>query len=721
MKKARKTRISRRNELDFLLRAGYIFRRATIGYLMSKVIENKFLRLEFGNDGSLLSFRNLITGTELVAPHGLWRLVCNCGDEQEVELSAERATSRIAVAPRKFKIEFRDPVGSNGEKLDVKVSILGQIVNEDLHMMITVFNGMSKDNIIKECHFPLISLSEEASQMALHTSERAGTVWPCLASAKGKLRNFGAVYQGKDYIYERRVTRYPGSKAAMNCFELNSGTEGVYFGNHDESFQLTCHLIEEEKPSKLNLGMIKLPFLGAGNQVTYESFVISAHTGTWHKGVDKYRAWAERWFKFHETPESVCEMKGWQRIIMRSQYGENFYPFNTMEQLCDDGMKAGIDTLLMCGWHAGGHDNDYPNYVVSPALGGKEELVKGIEAYHARGGKVILYANGQLIDHTSDFYRYGNGKNVSTKDLRGNEHIQNWGFSGCGISNAVFGGRTFSGACPSSREFFGILKKFVDFAAEVGADGVFFDQLGGGDELCCDSGHGHAVPFTTIMEARSAMLAKLRTYAENKGLSIGIELISDVTAQHVDYVHSNPGGANVVNGNWEQNGEKPLVRQDFSFFRYAFPEAKLSNRDIRDEKDMVRRCNHMLVQNLLSDVEVYRCQRSIAEIPAYQEYLRKVNSFKEKHASLLCGAKFRSDLHYTCSSDELYSAGHLAPDGSLIIMATLSHLDKCKVSFETPGFKFDSADFLGEGTADKKGGVELKRFSVAMLKFVPEE
>ena len=54
-------------------------------------------------------------------------------------------------------------------------------------------------------------------------------------------------------------------------------------------------------------------------------------------------------------------------------------------------------------------------------------------------------------------------------------------------------------------------------------------------------------------------------------------------------------------------------------------------------------------------------------------------------------------------------------------MATLSHLDKCKVSFETPGFKFDSADFLGEGTADKKGGVELKRFSVAMLKFVPEE
>ena len=687
---------------------------------MSKVIENKFVRLEFGNDGTFLSFRNLATGTELIAPHGLWRLICNCGDNQEIELSAERATSRIAVAPRKFKIEYRDPVGSHGEKLDVKVAILGQIVNEDLHLMITVFNGMSKDNIIKECHFPLLSLSEEASQMALHTSERGGTVWPCLAKAKGRFRNHEAVYQGKHYLYERRITHYPSSGAAMNCFELNSGTEGIYFGNHDESFQCTCHIIEEEKPDRINLGMIKLPFLGAGNQVTYENFVISAHTGTWHKGADKYRTWAEKWFKFRETPEALQNFKGWQRIIMRSQYGENFYPFSKMEELCDDGMKAGIDTLLMFGWHTGGHDNDYPNYVVSPALGDKVGLQKGIEAFHAKGGKVILYSNGQLIDHTSDFYRYGNGKNVSTKDFLGNEHIQRWGFSGHGTSSVLLGGRSFSRACPSSREFFGLLKKFIDLAAEVGADGVFFDQLGGGDALCCDSGHGHAVPYTTIMEARSAMLAKLRTYAENKGLSIGIELISDLTAQHVDYIHSNPGGANVVNGGWEEKGEKPFVVQDFSFFRYVFPEVKLSNRDIRDEKDMVRRCNYMLVQNLLADVEVYRCQRSIAEIPAYQEYLSKVNAFKEKHAGVLCGAKFRSDALYSCSSDEFYSAGYLTADGDLVIMATLSHLDKCKGSFETPGFKFDSADFLGGGKADKKGTIELERFSVALLKFVPE-
>ena len=346
--------------------------------------------------------------------------------------------------------------------------------------------------------------------------------------------------------------------------------------------------------------------------------------------------------------------------------------------------------------------------------------MKGIEAVHNKGGKVILYSNGQLIDHNSDFYRYGNGKTVATKDLRGNEHIQCWGFSGHGISNALFGGRTFSRACPSSREFFGLLKKYVDLAAEVGADGVFFDQLGAGDELCCDSGHGHAVPFTTIMEARSAMLAKLRTYAENKGLSMGIENISDVTAQHVDYIHTCPGGANTVNPDWERKNEKPIVLKDFSLFRYVFPELILSNRDIRDEKDMVRRCNYLLVQNLVSDVEVYRCQRSIAEIPAYQEYLGKVNAFREKHAALLRGARFRSDAEYSCTSSDFYSAGHLTSDGALVIMATQSHLEKAKGSFTVPGFTFESADFLTDGKIDKKGELELPRMGVALLKYIPE-
>ena len=160
---------------------------------------------------------------------------------------------------------------------------------------------------------------------------------------------------------------------------------------------------------------------------------------------------------------------------------------------------------------------------------------------------------------------------------------------------------------------------------------------------------------------------------------------------------------------------------DFSFFRYVFPEVIVSNREIRDEIDMVRRCNYLLVQNLVSDVEVYRSQRSIGVLPGYQKYLGEVNAFREKHAGLLRGALFRSDSLYSCSTDALYSAGHLAPDGSVVILATLSHLDKCKAVFTVPGYVFDSADFLGGGKAGKNGNIELKRNSVAFLRFIKDK
>ena len=117
-KNFRSTRVS----LTFRRGQVTLFAVQQLGLSMSKVIENKFLRLELGDDGTLLSLRSLVSGTEFASPHGLWRLICNCGDDQEVELSAERASVRIATLPRKFKMEYRDLTSPQGKKLDVIVT-----------------------------------------------------------------------------------------------------------------------------------------------------------------------------------------------------------------------------------------------------------------------------------------------------------------------------------------------------------------------------------------------------------------------------------------------------------------------------------------------------------------------------------------------------------------------------------------------------------------------
>lgn len=678
------------------------------------------MQFTFDDSGRLSSLRSKESGTEFAVPHFLWRLVCSYGTCQELEITPEGSDTELFFEKDSFRIVSTALKTARGELIDAAVTVSGKLKDDELHLDLSVENRKGSGCFITEAHFPLFALSDNAAHMTLHTSESGGRVWPDLVSYRGRLRNFEAIYQGRHFLFERRLSNYPSHSATLNCFILNSETEGIYFGCHDDSFQFNGHMIEEEKNGPMKLGMFKLPFLAEEKSVSYSHYVISYHKGTWHRGAEKYRKWAETWYQFNEIPEAVRRMQGWQRLIMRSQYGEDNYPFSSMEQICDDGMKAGIDTLLMFAWYKGGQDNGYPDYSVSESLGGKEGLKEGIKKFHAKGGQVFLYSNGQLIDHNSDFYRHGNGPRVTTRDPRGNEHVQRWGYSGPGLYNSIFGGRCFSRACPSSQEFLEILKSYVDLTAEVGADGVFFDQLGTGDQLCCAPDHGHPVPFFTVMKARSDMLAELRRYAKSKGLSVGTEQITDVTSQHVDYIHTAPGGANPENPNWEARGEKPIVLKDFSFYRYVYPEKIVSNREIRDENDMVRRCNYLLVQNLVSDVEVYRCQRTIGALPGYQAYLGKVNAFREKHAALLRGAKFRSDADYSCSSDEFYSAGHRAPDDSLVIMATLSHLDRCEGHFEVPGHRYDSADFLGKGKADDKGNFELERFSSVLLRFLPE-
>ena len=175
--------------------------------------------------------------------------------------------------------------------------------------------------------------------------------------------------------------------------------------------------------------------------------------------------------------------------------------------------------------------------------------------------------------------------------------------------------------------------------------------------------------------ARANMVRKLRQYVNDKypGMSFGIEHVSDITAHYSDYIHTVNGGAAVSNPNWAATGQKPRVPRNMDWFRYIFPEVIISNREIRDDSDVERRVNRLVLTNLISDVEVYRCKKTIAETPHYQRYLGLANAFRVRNARFLKGARFRSTILHHCDNDESDSAGCIARDGSIVIMATQSH------------------------------------------------
>ena len=662
-------------------------------------------------DGSLFSLKGA-GKTELVKPRMLWSLCLETSDCQEIEAVAA-GLPQISADSESFKLKYSGVTGHNNCNYNIDVEISGKLSNGRLQLSIEVANNDAC--VIRECRFPIIKLSCEAENFAWRNSQQAGTVHPSVVEWKNAKLNAAPGYQGLDELFKREILHYPGKMATTNSFVLDGKTEGIYVGSHDKSFQVTFHIAQVNVPDKsVDMLMAKLPFIKSGGVFKCDDFILAPYSGSWHKGADIYREFLEKHIPIPEIHEKVKFFTGWERLILRTQYGENLFTYRDLPAAAAELKECGVDALLIFGWHKGGHDNDYPNYCVSESLGGFEEFKKAISEVKKLGIQVNLYSNGQLIDRTSEFYRSGAGQRSAIRDIRGVEEFQRWGFSGRGIYNSYFGGRTFSRACPCAEEMTQKLYEFIDLAVELGADGVFFDQLGSGDPICFSPDHGHEVPFTRIMTARRDMLLKLRDYAHGKGLTIGIEHASDITAGCVDYVHSFPGGA-AVRGKIT-DGVKPFIPTDFEYFRYIFPEAQISNREIRDDNDIERRVNRMLLFNLQCDVEIKRCRDVIGTTPHYKKYLTQALQFKKRNRVYLEGGVFRSNADVQDKAGVIDVAGYRLPDGSYTVIATQSHLESAL--FEPVVFSAEQCrhiDFLGEAVDNGNGTFTLKRDALLLF------
>ncbi len=657
-------------------------------------LENDQVSAVFDHCGQLLSLKNLVTGTELVRPGFLWRLIIGQGSCLEEEIRADWNIPKMQQNGNRLTIFHRDVVRKNGNRLKVALTISAELTDNDLSWKIRIDNRDDGAEI-RECLFPVIQLSEATSAMALHTSNQGGEV---LENLRGELMAVAPRYQNKDELFRRLIYHYPGSSLATNSFAFANGREGLYCGCHDNAFEETLHLYELDVQGSICCGFDRIPFLKSGGSREYSGYQLSPYTGTWHYGALKYRKWADTWLDFHPAPQWIDKLQGWQRIIARTQYGANLYHFSTLESIFNDGRQSGIDTVFLLGWHRGGHDNDYPEYIPSDELGGENALKENIRKVREAGGHVILYFNGQLIDRTSKFYRE-TGYRISCKDMYGNEITERRGFGGDGLAQRQYGARTFAVLCPHVPEYFELLTGCVDRAVEYGCDGVFFDQLGKAAPVCWSPDHGHQIPFAESTRCRAELIRRLKEYTVSVApdMAFGVEHVTDLTAQHCDFIHAFPGGANLRNPGWEKNGERPRINIDREWFRFIFPEVRLSNRDLRDRSEIVRRVNRMLLDNLLADAEVYRCRKTIAEIPEYQEYLRKVIDFRKTHASLLQGVRFRSNLDFHTDSNEADTAGYLTTGNEIVILATQFHRPELVIRFVVPNASLCGHAMLGSG------------------------
>lgn len=674
-------------------------------------MENEFITLEMDENGILQELRNRKTGRNLLRPHQLLRLIL--GDSGCLELDAVPA-GRPEVQCKAGRVTLKYSAVECEERgtIPIAVSLSAELCGDEIHWGIALENR-SQEQVVREVHYPILSIRDPEPPMAAITSER---VSERLENLPAQIRSCFTHYMAPDQKYIRRTALYPGRAASMNCFALDWGDEGLYYGCHDSTFELTGQVFELERQKSVNMYVVRYPFLKADGSWRECNIVTAPYSGSWTVCAEKYRKWAEGWFTPPQIPDHVAHSPGWQRIILHHQYGEYLFPYEKLEQAYDDAAKAGIDTLFLFGWTAAGMDSGYPVYSADPKLGGVKTLKENIRKVQAKGGKVILYFNGQLIDVESDYYRSGEGARVAIKRADGTEHRESYNFTNGGTFLRAFVNKTFVVACPACRSWLEILKRHVDFAVELGVDSVFFDQLGLLSYPCCDPSHGHPVPYTGIMQGKREMLKDLYEYAKSRNpeMGVGIECTTDQTLQYTDFVHIFGFPAGVWNSDWREKGEKPRTLSASYLFKAAFPEAVISNRNIRDDSDVEFPVNQMLLLGSRSDVEIYRCRATIAETPHYQAYLAKANALRERFGRLLYDGTFRAETFHRVSNPEIQTNSFLLGD-ELAVLLTQSNRELARTEVAAPGFQLERLDSVSGDVTMEDGVVTIPRNGFAVL------
>jgi hypothetical protein len=171
------------------------------------------------------------------------------------------------------------------------------------------------------------------------------------------LEAYHTEYMSGDYNEIKATLTYP-RPASMSWFGIETGGHFLYIGRHDERCRACCLLSaiqgREAKEPRLVSSICQYPFVKREESISCAPVVVALKEGDWRTGSDIYGEWARGSFYKPVTPQKwVTIMTGWQRVILRHQYGEIFWKYKDLPRLYLEGKKYGLDTVFVFGWWAG--------------------------------------------------------------------------------------------------------------------------------------------------------------------------------------------------------------------------------------------------------------------------------------------------------------------------------------------------------------------------------
>lgn len=381
-----------------------------------------------------------------------------------------------------------------------------------------------------------------------------------------------------------RSLRYPsGGTMAMSWFSLNTKNEGLYIGSHDPIQETKIFSLEYDEAVKKYNAQINAKI--HDTKYSIPDIIIKPYSGSWRSAAKYYRNWYDSYFKIITPPDWVKDNSGWLLAILKQQNMEVMWPYNEIDKLCDIAEQFNLSTIGLFGWAFGGHDHLYPFYTSDNSMGGRQELEKAIDRAHKRRIRIIIYANGKIMDTSTDFYKY-NGYETMLMQENLQPQIQYY------IKQKKSTPVIFAQACTGSDIWRRTMYDLSLQAASLGADGILYDQLGIMQaDLCFHNHHDHK-PGLTDSENRLQMVMKARKEAQtiNPEFIVMTEGTNDKIIKGIDYHHGCGISYQV-----SQNGFPGL-------FRYTFPELITTQ---RNPNPMITRtdANYAAIYGLRHEIE----------------------------------------------------------------------------------------------------------------------
>ena len=677
------------------------------------VLKSDKVQLSVSKKGELVEFRNLTTGHNYASGGYLWRMYYDTHDEQEIEIIGGEQSPKVKCDGKVISLEY-DKLSVRGEKVDMALRLTITIEGENVRFASELKNDLAH-TVVRELQYPLVRNTQLPKDHNLILAANGGSFYEnpvkTIIAKSNKIP-----YRTPAQIF-RQLDLHYGGNASMNCFILSGEKQGLYVGSHDPLIQDTWHglRVYADKNGAFTepeFGLFKYPQCFAGEEWSNNSNILSPYSGTWHVAADKYGKWVRAtWWDHHQAPQWIREMKSWQRVIFKHQYGNYLYKYSDLYgRMQKAGESVDADAVFAFGWWKEGMDRGNPAYSPDDAQGGDEAWRKAIEKFKKSGQKLIMYYNGQLIDTKSEFYKSGEGSKISYKSPSGTEIADQYRFSGKGTWLAEYQAVTFVMADTRHQVWRDKLVGMIDRAHRNSANAVFFDQLGYGfqQKIPWDTSREFPVPNNRLIYDKGQTLKYLRNYIESKyepDFGYGTEQLADYTSQWVDFVHI----TGIRHG-----------KDNFSeLFRYTFPEIIFTDRNIRDDTDIERRVNMTLLKGLLNDIEIYRCRGLIDETPTYQAYLAKVNAIRNKYTDCLMLGTFRDVLGFENTNQEVQAKAFVGATRMAVVVTNEFDKRALTTEIKVPGYRYAECSTLGDAKVEGAKAT-LGQYGLAVLVFEKE-